>query len=225
MTQTRKWGLLTAVAVVASLALGWFLLISPKRGQAAELRSQAEQQAAANSQLQTRVAQLKAQSKDLPRQQARLEDIQARMPASPDLPALTRSLVDAAAQSGVVVMTLTPQAPAFVETKPAAAIAPKADAKAAAAGPQLKVAQIPLSVVVEGDYYEVEQFLGKLEKFKRSMLVTGLDLAAPSAAATSAEGARASQGAVTATIAGRVYMTVETKAVAPLKPAATGTSK
>ena len=223
MTQTRKWASLTAVAVLASLALGWFLLISPKRGQAAELRGQAEEQTQANSQLQTRVAQLKVQSKDLPRQQARLEDINARMPASPNLPALTRSLLDAATQAGVDLTTLTPQAPAFVETKPTAAVAPTAGAKAS--GPQLKVAQIPLSVVVEGDYYEVEQFLSKIEKFKRSMLVTNLDLTPQSSDDTSAGGSSASRGAVTATIAGRVYMTVLTAPAAPLKPVSTGTSK
>lgn len=223
MTQTRKWVLLTAVAVAAALALGWFLLISPKRGEAAELRSQAEQQTQANSKLQTRVAQLRAQSKDVPRLEARLEDINARMPASPNLPALTRSLVDAAAKSGVVVTTLTPQAPAFVDIKPAAAVTPTAGAKSS--GPQLKVAQIPLSVVVEGDYYEVEQFLSTIEKFKRSMLVTSLDLTAQSSAATSAGAASTSRGAITATVAGRVYMTVAAAPPAPLKPVSTGTSK
>ena len=44
MSMTRRWSLLTAVVIVGILAAGWFLLVSPKRSDAADLRDKAGKQ-------------------------------------------------------------------------------------------------------------------------------------------------------------------------------------
>ena len=56
-----------------------------------------------------------------------------------------------------------------------------------------------MTIVVAGDYYEVEQFLNKVETFQRAVLVTGLDIGAP-------EAGDSSNGDVTVTIAARAFM-------------------
>ena len=71
MTDTRKWSALAVVLVAAIFAASWFLLISPKRGEAAELEQQAVSRADANARLEQQIQVLKAQQADLPRQRAR----------------------------------------------------------------------------------------------------------------------------------------------------------
>ncbi len=54
MTDTRKWSALAVVLVAAIFAAGWFLLVSPKRGEASELRSRRCTQEEANARLADR---------------------------------------------------------------------------------------------------------------------------------------------------------------------------
>src|SRR3954464_4255461 len=92
MTTTRRW---LAGAVAAALVLvlaSWFLLISPQRSQAAELRDQATAQQATNDAIRLRTQQLKAQFASLPQRRAQLAEIQQQMPDSPNLSALLREL-------------------------------------------------------------------------------------------------------------------------------------
>ena len=67
MSVTRKWSLLAAVLVLAIVAAGWFLLISPKRGEAAALRADTVTQEEANQRLLQQLEVLKAQQADLPK--------------------------------------------------------------------------------------------------------------------------------------------------------------
>src|SRR5512133_661484 len=92
MTVMRKWSLLTAVRVLAVLAAGWFLLVSPRRGDAAALRAQTVSKQKQNAGLQSQIAALKEQAKDLPKLQAQLAVIRTQLPADPQLPKLVRDL-------------------------------------------------------------------------------------------------------------------------------------
>jgi len=207
MTQSTKWMALTAVAVVVALAVGWFLLVSPKRTEAAELRTQTQQQEDANVKLQSRIAQLKAQSADVPKQRARLAEIAVNLPAAPQLPTLIRQLSTAARQSGVELASLAPAVPSVLAAGPTGASAPVAGGASATSG----LAMIPIVVTADGDFFEVEQFLNKIEGFKRVFLVTGLTIGP-------AKDAKSAGGDVQAVINGRVFMTSAT--VAPAVPVA-----
>ena len=55
MTDTRKWSALAVVLVAAIFAASWFLLISPKRGEAAELKGRAVTRADANARLEQQI--------------------------------------------------------------------------------------------------------------------------------------------------------------------------
>jgi Tfp pilus assembly protein PilO len=72
MDKTKQLGLLTAVAILAVLAGGWFLLVSPQRAHANDLRAQTSEQESSNQSTQQQIAALQAAHKDLPQVQAQL---------------------------------------------------------------------------------------------------------------------------------------------------------
>ncbi len=191
MTRTRKWTLGTALAIVLLLLAGWFLVISPKRSEAAELTDQAAAQEQANTVLRGKIAVLKSQAEDLPAQEAALAAMRQKLPANPALPGLVRSLSSIAAKSGVVLVGIEPQTP-VVMTDPAAAAAAAAAAAtpttttegsetgaaatAAPPAPELGLKMIPVTIEVTGSYFDIEQFFNKVEDLTRSMLVSGFTI-------------------------------------------------
>ena len=124
MEKLKQWIALSLVGALGILAVGWFVLVSPKRGEAAAIRDQAAAQVSANAMLATQIDVLKAQAKELPEQQATLADVAARIPDNTALPALVRALSDASATSGVELVSITPGPPVPVAPPAAAAVAP-----------------------------------------------------------------------------------------------------
>lgn len=189
MTRTSQWSAVTALIVVVLFVAAWFLLISPQRSAAADLRAQKVAQDDANLRLQQKITQLEVQQRDLPKQRARLAAISAHLPATPELPKLVRELDKEAKASGAVLVSLTPSVPATRApggpgAGAAAAPAPGAPAGSGAAaapapapagapaggGPYLQ--EIPISIKVQGSFVELEQFLNKVELLKRVVLTT-----------------------------------------------------
>jgi Tfp pilus assembly protein PilO len=187
MDKLKQYVALTVVGCLAVLAGGWFLLVSPKRTEAAELRLQADEQVTANATLQTQIEVLKAQAKNLPKEQAKLAAVAAKVPPSRAMPALIRSLTVAAEDAGVELVTLAPGTTAVAAPVAAAApVAPAAGTAAPApgapaavapapAGPQLGT--IPVTLNVVGGYFQVQQFLSNLEELKRAIRFTNVTLA------------------------------------------------
>lgn len=230
MDKLQQWVALTLVGALAILAAGWFLLVSPKRGEAADLRAQTVDQVAANSQLQGQLQVLKAQAKDLPKKQAELAAVAAKIPNNPGLPALIRALTAASTSAGVEFVSVTPGAPVASVAPAATVAAPAAGTEAGLTAPSAgTLLSIPVNIDVVGDYFEVEQFLANLEGLPRALRVSNLSLApgtspvAGTATKTNVEDGRV----LTSTITGSVFMAadrpVATAVVAPGQsaPAAT----
>ena len=190
MTATRKWSALAVLLVAAIFAASWFLLIAPKRSEAAGLRAQKVEQDATNERLIQQLEMLKAQAQDLPKQEAFLAQIRRQVPSNPALPALIRDLTAGAKKSGVDILSLAPALPVAVVAPAVTAVVPTTAGTAApssgtspapgtvttpvAAAPVLY--QVPITVKTSGSYFETEQFLNKVEALKRSFLVTGFTL-------------------------------------------------
>ncbi len=214
MDKLKQWVALTVVGVLAIAIGGWSLLISPKRSEAADLRTQAEQQISQNFALSAQIRMLKAQAKDLPRQQARLAAVAAKIPDNPALPALVRALTVAADEAGVELATLAPALPAPVVAAPAAATVTAAGVSPTAvkpvAAPAVSVGtlqSIALSITVVGGFFQVEQFLDRVENLTRAMKVTAFTLAPGSNPVKPGVDAGADPGRVlSATITGSVYL-------------------
>jgi type IV pilus assembly protein PilO len=212
MTVTRKWSLLALLLVVAIFAAGWFLLISPKRGEAADLRSQTATQEDANARLEDKIQVLMAQQKDLPRQRARLAVIRTQIPDNPALPALVRDLTAAGRKVGATINTMSPSLPVAAVPSAQAPVATGTEGETTtpAVAPAASLYQVPLNLDVSGSYFELEQFVNKLEGLSRSFLVTGFTVSAEDTETA---------GELKLTLQGRVFMAPTVTAA----PAATTT--
>ena len=157
MTKSRTWTLGAAVVVLAVMALGWFLLISPKRSNAAALTTTAADTAAQNLSTEASIRQLKLEQKQLPAQEAQIAAIRQQMPNEPLLPALIRQLTNAAGDSNVNLTAIAPAAIAPVPADPG-------------------VSYIATDVTAVGDFTQLKQFLFALEENKRAVLVTGVSI-------------------------------------------------
>jgi Tfp pilus assembly protein PilO len=93
-------------------------------------------------------------------------------------------------------------------------------APAAPAPPQAVLFQVPLTVTVTGDYFELEQFVNKLEGLKRSFLVTGFTIEANDLA-DAQDAAALAAAPQKITITGRVFMSPPASKVAQPAPVAT----
>ena len=239
MDKLKQYVTLTVLGALVILAAGWFLLISPKKGEATDLQAQAAAQVSANSVLETQLQVLRAQAKELPKKQAELARVAAKIPDNPSLPTLIRAITAASTSAGVEFVSVTPGPPAalvaVVPVAPgapaagtpadpaAAAAAPPAPGPAApAASPAGELAAIPLTLNVVGDYFEIEQFLANLENLPRALRVSNLTLAPGSSptAGTSAPTSTEDGRTLTSTITGSVFMAagrpVATPVVAPV---------
>jgi len=220
LTPTRAWVAGTvAVCVLLSLA-SYFLLIAPKRAEAAELDLQTASTVTSNALLATRVDELRAQFAELPEREAELAAIKQAMPEDAALPTLIRDLDVLTAAAGVTFMSLTPGVAAATATDvavaptdtaaPADAAATPADGTAAAtdgtAGELL--VSIPVSLVTVGTFAQSELFLNALQtELPRAFLVTGLTVTAETGAAEASAGRPAVvPGDVTMTLTGTVFV-------------------
>lgn len=228
MTRTRQWALLTMVVVLAVLAAGWFLLVSPRQSAAAALRAQAATQSQTNDTLNAQVMALTRQARQLSAERARLALLQARIPTGPNLPTLIVQLRDAADRAGVSVVSLQPGAPTpltatgTTTTLPPGTTGTGSTSSSATSTPGVgSVLAIPITVTTNGGFFQLEQFLANLENLTRSFLVSSVTVATGGGGSSS--GAVTSSGTVTsgstagtggvptgsliATISGRVFLT------------------
>lgn len=231
MDKMRQWTLLTVIGVVAVLGAGWFLAVSPQRHHAASLRAEAASQLSSNAALQQRVSQLEQQKKGLPAQQRELNQIAAKIPDNPALPALIRQLSAAANTAGVDLVSLAPAQPmatapagstgAVTTTAPATTTGTTSTSATASAS---SLMQIPVQIVVQGTYYNIESFFDAVEKMPRAVLVPGWQLAIADGAGTVSSGGTAGTKALPAgTLKGQINAVVfespqVASASAPLAP-------
>lgn len=201
MTTTNRWVAGAAAVAVALIAASWFLLISPQRSHAAELRDQATAQQATNDAIRLRTQQLKAQFASLPQRRAQLAEIQQQLPDSPNLSALLRELSTVADDAGVSVQSISPGPPQALGAGTSAGTSAGTPAGATAS---TGVQSIATTVVVKGGYAELTLFLQKLQgSMRRAVLVENVNLVPGDKAAGAT---RTSDTALTMTLTGKVFV-------------------
>lgn len=214
MTRVRQLWLLTALATVVVLAGGYFLLVSPQSSKAAALRDETETQLQVNRQIQSQIAMLNKQKKDLPAQQAKLARFQGMIPANPALPRLIRSLSDAADNSGVELVTIAPTLPQYstgVNTKTNTEV----PGRVTAPDGQVLVS-IPVELRILGEYSQLTAFFTEIEELNRAMLVTGFHIEEAGGNMRKTAGGQAveNEKLLAATISTNVMMTTKAPATA-----------
>ncbi len=191
-TKTSRWTALTALVCLVVVAMSWFLLVSPRRGEAAEVRQEAEAARLQNDTMQTKIAQLKAQYAQLPARRAELREIYAQMPAAAAVPELIRSVTQLATASGMELKSITPQAAVQIDAKGAGAQAgaspsaaptggeggtPAASPGASPATGGMRIVAVPIAISADGDYFQAVLFVKKVQtELPRAFLIDRLDI-------------------------------------------------
>ena len=168
MTRVRQWSLGTAVLFLLILLGSWFLLVSPKKSEAADLQAQTATQISQNEQLRAKLVTLQEQSTHLADQQARLAAIRQHLPANLALAAYIRSKSAAADASNVSLDSMAP-------TEPGAVVATTTNGTAAVS-PAGQLMAVKVDLKATGTYFDLEQFVNKLEAQQRSVLVIGFTM-------------------------------------------------
>jgi Tfp pilus assembly protein PilO len=144
---SRTTVLLTALAAIMIAVLAWLLLFQPRNVEIAELRAETETLEAQAQQLQARISALQQVRATSPEFEAELAAAYAVVPREAALPAMLRQLQTAADESGLSLMTVSPSRPAPVTLE----------------GGATGLSSINVAVDVEGGYFQLVDFLRRLE--------------------------------------------------------------
>jgi Tfp pilus assembly protein PilO len=192
---TRRQELVFAVAgALLVLVAGVMLLIGPTRQATSEARADRDAAVAESQSLRDQIKALEALKPKEAELKAQAEQAKAEFPATPALPGLVDALQDAASQSGVDLGTVAPSTPE-------------------ASTVNSLLAQITTTVSVSGGYFEVQDFLTRLENLvkgsdparvaPRSVLVESVNLTTGSD-----DSAAATAGASPDELEGNIVLTV-----------------
>lgn len=207
-SRISRWTAGTLALCVLLLVGFWFVLVGPRRADAAELRDQRDKTIASNDTLKLEIAQLKSQAAALPQRQADLAKIKREFPPQVQLPKLIRDLDTMATQTGVTLESLTPGSPtAVTNTGTAAAAGGTTAAKGQAAQGQAGLLKVAVTIRVTGDYFQVATFVKRLQQMDRATLLTGTQIVQ---AQTEDSGA----GNVSATLVGEIFVLPDSEAAA-----------
>jgi Pilus assembly protein, PilO len=138
--------IVVAVLVVAGL---WALLVRPKDGQAAAAQADEREAAAKAETLRGQISALEQARSEADSLRARAREAGDLFPAKPDLPDLTTALQKVASQAGVDLLSIQPSSPGASTDSP-------------------ELAAVTATVSVSGGYFEIEDFLSRLENLVKS---------------------------------------------------------
>lgn len=179
MATNRLWIGGTAIVVVAVLALGWVLGISPKLAEAAAADNTRQSVDAANTISLQELAALKKQFEGIDGIRDDLDELQKSVPVDADMPDFIRQLNSLAGANGVAIKSIDPQV-ATAWTKPAG---PLLDGD----GKPLNIAALPDGIVIipvtikfEGPTTGVMNFTFALQHGERLFLANAFTAAGTS---------------------------------------------
>jgi Tfp pilus assembly protein PilO len=149
-----------AAAAVALLAMGWFFLIGPQRGETNTARAETKATHERVDGLRQRLVQLEEQRKDLPEYEARLMRDRAALPGTSGTPDFLRELQQAGNATGVTVSGTTIADPVEVPSSTE------------------QVYALPISLTASGTAAGLDKFLDQLQRVQpRAVLISGVDVA------------------------------------------------
>ena len=188
MNRLNRPAVLAAVAVVVAMVLAWwFLLWSPRNRSYNDANLAAQQAEGQVTQLQAQYNRLLSIKQQIPQLEAELAKLQTAVPDKPQLDQIILNVNDAAVQSGVQLLSITPTPPATASSAVGAAAAP-----ATGAPPAIRV-----SLSLKGSYNQVLDYINRLDALPRLLVIDTVGL--NSNAAGPSAGSATGTGATTAT--------------------------
>ena len=202
---------LIGVAAALGVLVFWFLFLwSPQGSKITKAKERAAQAESERQELQLRIARLKSLQQAEPQKRAQLESLRVAIPDEPNLAQFILDANTAANVSGIEFLSISPSPPAAA-TGPAGSGSTPPATTPAAPGAGARPAVINLQMSVSGGYFQVVDFVNRLNGLSRLVVIDslGLTTGAPAAAATSA-----STG-LTVAITARMFVSAATPVAGP----------
>lgn len=156
MNERRTLMIAAAAALVVTLMF-FVLLIRPKLSQIAEVRGEIVAAETEEARLRGEIARLESIRSDAPATMARLAKIQQYLPSEPELPSFIRAAQQAATSAGVNLVSIAPSQPAPLTGGTG-------------------IDQITVTLVLDGSYVRIQDFMTRLESLSRIVQVTAFAL-------------------------------------------------
>lgn len=170
-----------AGAALIVIVLWYFLLWSPRSDDLEKAKDRKEVAQQQQDQLRSEIARLRAAQKDEPLLRAQLETLRTSIPDEPNLAQFILDTNDAAIRSGIDFISIAPAVPAASTVVGAPAPAtPGAPGTPVPAG--APPADIKLSLQIKGGYFQVLDFLNRLDALPRLVVTDGLNISAEATA-------------------------------------------
>jgi Tfp pilus assembly protein PilO len=191
---------LAAIGALLVLLAATLVLIRPMRQATADANAQRDTAISESQALRDQIKALEALKPKEAELRARAALAKGEFPATPALPALVDALQDAASLSGVELGTVAPSTPTSSKASPL-------------------LAEISTSVNISGGYFEIQDFLVRLENLvkgtggaridPRSVLIDSITLASASEGATGDSAAATTDASAPADeLTGSIVLTV-----------------
>jgi len=154
---SRRAPLFAAVAVIVVAILLVVVLVLPKMHDVSSAQDQLDAARLEQTTLEVRKAALDQAKLDAPKAVRTIANVHKRIPATADEPGFILLLSNAAASAGIDIVTLTPSTPVFDSTT--------------------GLSTIPVAVSATGSYFDITDYMFKIETLPRAAVVTALSIA------------------------------------------------
>ena len=154
---SRRAPLFAAVAVIVVAILLVVVLVLPKMHDVSSAQDQLDQARLQQTTLEVRKAALDQAKINAAKAEKTIANVHKRIPPVADEPGFILLLSNAAASAGIDIVTLTPSTPVFDSTT--------------------GLSTIPVAVSATGSYFDIADFMYKIETLPRAAVVTALSLA------------------------------------------------
>jgi Tfp pilus assembly protein PilO len=205
----RRVMMLGTVAAVAVVVVWWMFVFAPTGKQLSNQHTNLSEAQHQTQQLQAQVKQLKDLQSRSTQTQAQLSHLSAAVPPTADQADFITSLNNTARAAGITWQSVNFSAPGSGPSGPAAS--------SATVGPSATA--IPVQIQIKGGFFQVTDYLNRLETLDRLVVVDGVQIASASGGSSGkANGVTTSgSGVLTVTLNSRIF-------TQPIAPAAAGTS-
>jgi Tfp pilus assembly protein PilO len=185
----RRALLLAGAGSLVLLLVWYFALWSPRSSALEDANDRRDTAEERNQQLDASIERLRNDQQNEPQRRATLERLRAAVPDQPNLAQFILDTNDAAVKAGIDWISIAPTPPAAA-TAPTAPAAPTTTttvqagsgvgAGAGAGAPRTSVgsapAEIKMTMQITGGYFQVLDFLNRLNAMPRVVVVDGLNL-------------------------------------------------
>lgn len=177
----RRTMIIAGVAALAVAVLWYLVLWSPRKAELDDAREQREASESERQELAARVSRLRAAQKDEPMKRAQLETLRTTIPDDPNLAAFILDTNDAAAKAGIEWISVSPEepspgAPAAGSAAAAPATTTAGDGAGATTAANRFPAEIGLQLQIQGGYFQILDFLNRLNEMPRLVVTDGLNI-------------------------------------------------